>query len=543
MQAIFKQYWQFTLYTITKKINGILYFLRRLPVLKKVLSPTLFAQYELKKILTAGYFILSTLFSTLLKFLWLGIFYFLAMVTMTFVQPYTLDFLQFTPVVMALGLLMWGLVTGGLYNINNAAGLVDNNERDYTQQFQVSRRVFLPRSLMMGVLQQLVMYVPALLVYSYLGKNLLYLPAGLAMYAAGPLLGSWCSRGIYQIKGGTPTKWGYTIAVILVSGVVYYVCLLWRPAPTWILVACLLIGSGVAGGSWQLIRQFKKENDYFIYLNAGSLSFQEKLKTANNKDRQFISTGLEMQKELELTSSRDFTNLKGSAYLNALLFDRYHKILQRKLLIRLAFFAIVALLLVIVGLITTGAKSIPQTEIVRMLPLLFFLMYLTSLGKAIVQMVFVNCDVAMLYYPFYRERKTILGGFNYRLLRTAAYNSLISLAIFIDFLVYNIFCRGQLNSQFFLVLALLLIALTALFSFHELFAYYLLQPFTGDMTVVSPMYRILSGALYWVSYMNIQIKVAGMAYVVIVSVACLIYVAVGYLVINLKAPQTFRIKG
>lgn len=542
MQAALKQYWQFTLYNITKKINGILYFLRRLPVLRDVLSPTLFAQYELKRIFTGGYFILSTLFSTLMKFVWLGLFYFLAMLTMTFVEDYTLDLLQFTPIVMTLGLLLWGLITGGLYNINNVFGIVENNERDYLLQFQVSRKVFLPRSLLMGVAKQLVMYLPALIVYSILGKNILYLPAGLAMYAAGPLLGSWCSRLVYQIKGGRLAKWGYTLLVVLLSVAIYGLCLIWRPAPVLILLGCLVVGSGCAGISWFLIRNFKLENDYFVYLNEGMLAFQSKVTAANNKDKQFTSTGLEMQKKLELTSTRDFANLKGSAYLNALLFDRYRKILNRKLLERLAVCGGIAVILAVAGLMGFGG-GITQASMVRMLPSLFFVMYFCSLGKAIVQMVFVNCDVAMLYYPFYRERKTILGGFNYRLLRTALYNSLISLAIFLDFVVYNFFCQGGLNGQFFLVLALLLVALTALFSFHELFAYYLLQPFTGDMEVVSPLYRIVSGALYWVSYMNMQIKVAGMTYVVIVSVACLIYVVVGYVVINLKAPQTFRIKG
>nr|WP_313095616.1 hypothetical protein [Streptococcus parasuis] len=48
-------------------------------------------------------------------------------------------------------------------------------------------------------------------------------------------------------------------------------------------------------------------------------------------------------------------------------------------------------------------------------------------------------------------------------------------------------------------LFLLLISLTALFSFHDLFIYYILQPFTKDMEVINPVYKFLSGALYWVA--------------------------------------------
>ena len=41
---------------------------------------------------------------------------------------------------------------------------------------------------------------------------------------------------------------------------------------------------------------------------------------------------------------------------------------------------------------------------------LFFVMYLASLGGPIVQLLFVNCDSAMLFYPFYRQPKAVLSG-------------------------------------------------------------------------------------------------------------------------------------
>lgn len=544
MQAALKQYWQYTLYTITKKINGVLYFLRKIPVVKNIISPSLFSQYELKQIFTGLYFVVYTLFSTMMKFFLLGLYYFLAMITMNAIHSDTLDLLQFNPFVMTLGLLLWGLTTSGLYNINNVFGLADKNEQDFLLQFQISRRVFLPRSLLMGVSKQLIMYIPALLVYSFLGKNFLYLPAGLAVYASGPYLGSWCSRLVYQIKGGRIAKWLYTLLVILLSVTIYLACCFLQFDYLLILTGSLVIGGALTLISFLGIRKFNQENDYFLYLNEGMLAFKNQYQNAQNKNKQFTSTGLEMQKKLELTDTKDFTNLSGSAYLNALLFDRYRKILNKSLLIRLAVFGIIALLIAFAGL--SGAAqdlSLKQENMVKMLPMLFFVMYFCSLGKAIVQMVFVNCDVSMLNYPFYRERTTILSGFNYRFTRTALYNSVISLAIFGNFLIYNFFCNGNLNGQFFLVLALLLVAMTALFSFHELFAYYLLQPFTGDMEVLNPIYRVVSGALYWVSYLNLQIRVSGMTYVIIVSAACLIYVIIGYIVINLKAPQTFRLKG
>ena len=89
---------------------------------------------------------------------------------------------------------------------------------------------------------------------------------------------------------------------------------------------------------------------------------------------------------------------------------------------------------------------------------------------------------------------------------------------------------------------LLLTSLTALFSFHELFIYYLLQPFTGDMRVVNPVYKFVSGVLYWISYINLRLHVSGFAYSIVVSMVLLLYVFVGYVLIIRFAPKTFKIK-
>ena len=91
-------------------------------------------------------------------------------------------------------------------------------------------------------------------------------------------------------------------------------------------------------------------------------------------------------------------------------------------------------------------------------------------------------------------------------------------------------------------LFLLLISLTALFSFHDLFIYYILQPFTKDMEVINPVYKFLSGALYWVAYLNIKLDLGSHLYVLLISLAMIAYVSIGYWILLKKAPQTFRLK-
>lgn len=541
MTAILKQYWFYNLYSITKKINGFIYYMQKIPVVGKIFSSSLYAQYDLKKIIFGFLFIFQLVMSVLMKFLWLALYYALACLW----QPGA-DFKEtlfaFKPENMLLGLVLWSVVVSfWLYNINNLLGLVESGQKDYIKQFQVSRQGFLSRTLIFDILLQVIYYLPAAILYAILGHQLLLLLLVPFMYAFGAFLGSWMSRVFYLHKWKTLMRWFYSLLALFIgSGALAASRYAAFPVSVKFAVVAL-VTVGLTFLSLYKIRSFPRENEYYLYLSESQLAFDTKMTAASNKDQQYIKAGLDMQKQLTVTNDRDFSNLHGSAYLNALLFDRYGKILRNKLYQRLGVIAAVAVFLVVVSLSGVTA-AFTQKDMISFLPLLFFVMYFSSLGKSIVQMVFVNCDVAMLYYPFYRERKTILSGFNYRLLRTLIYNGLISLALLLLFVIFNGVNHFFLDGRFFLVLILLLIGLTALFSFHELFIYYILQPFTGDMQVVNPLYRIVSGALYWIAYINSRIKVAGMTYVVIVSTACIIYAIIGYFVIVKKAPDTFRIK-
>lgn len=186
--------------------------------------------------------------------------------------------------------------------------------------------------------------------------------------------------------------------------------------------------------------------------------------------------------------------------------------------------------------------SISEDGLLKQLPALFFWMYLISFGKKIVQICFVNCDVAMLYYPFYREPKTILSGFFERFKKTLMYNSLPIAGAMLNIVVMALLFGEGFHFGFYLVVIMLLIALNLLFSFHELFIYYLLQPFTSDMNAINPIYKIVSGIFYFLCYIQIQIKPSGYLYLAIISIIAILYVLAGLIVIQKIGPKTFRVK-
>ena len=139
----------------------------------------------------------------------------------------------------------------------------------------------------------------------------------------------------------------------------------------------------------------------------------------------------------------------------------------------------------------------------------------------------------ILHYFWYQEKYNLhrtVNGFFYYLRKLPLVGQSIPESIFKSY-------------SFKSALFLLLISLTALFSFHDLFIYYILQPFTKDMEVINPVYKFLSGALYWVAYLNIKLDLGSHLYVLLISLAMIAYVSIGYWILLKKAPQTFRLKG
>ena len=138
----------------------------------------------------------------------------------------------------------------------------------------------------------------------------------------------------------------------------------------------------------------------------------------------------------------------------------------------------------------------------------------------------------ILRYFWYQEKYNLhrtVNGFFYYLRKLPLVGQSIPESIFKSY-------------SFKSTLVLLLISLTALFSFHDLFIYYILQPFTKDMEVINPVYKFLSGALYWVAYLNIKLDLGSHLYILLISLAMIAYVSIGYWILLKKAPQTFRLK-
>lgn len=538
-----RDYWQLEQVSVTKKVNGFVFYLRKIPVIGKFIPTSFYQSYELKQILTVIGLIVENIRSILAKGLWLALYYGLA-VLLSGADLFSGK--EFTHHTGDLGLFLWFMIVAVLFNFYD--GFVISGEKrivEFIEQFQRSKQKIIRGYKLMDSFIHGVRYLPAAIIYGFaIGE-----PVKVTCFIFLTYVGSRC---FYLYLGRIIFTWhlskhqrlalGSVVTLVVIGSTAI---LVWKELAAALLVVLLSwIGITISVVflvlSCYALLHFKKEMAYVFYWSEmTTLSTVASQELASGKS--YLSDGLAMQKKLVMSEEKRFAHLDGNQYLNALLFSRYRKILNRAF--RLRVYTITALLVIVVILSFFNIREIlTEKDMTGTLSLLFFIMYIMSFGKKVVQMVFVNCDVAMLYYPFYREAGTIIRGFNYRFKQTFFYNGLLSIGIFSVYLLLSVLNGFFLSWTFFGVLALLLLALSALFSFHELFVYYLIQPFTSEMEVVSPLYKVIAILFYWIAYGNLQLKVSGFFYAIIVSVACLLYVGIGFLVIYKKAPKTFRIK-
>ena len=219
-------------------------------------------------------------------------------------------------------------------------------------------------------------------------------------------------------------------------------------------------------------------------------------------------------------------------------FSRHRKFFGKKILIRVCLLAgiIIGLLAVLLLVSDDFNAKIP----VRFLPVCFFIGYMVSLGRPATAAMFANCDVAMLSYPFYRSPSVVIRNFYLRLKTILLYNApsfalLLIFAVIVDLLAPSI--RGLPGARVeWTMIPLYLVTLVMMwifFSFHDLFIYYIIQPYTAEMGTKSKLFSVIQMVVYYISYINVQLtKVNINIYMLIVILATFFYFAVGLLAIN-----------
>ncbi len=249
------------------------------------------------------------------------------------------------------------------------------------------------------------------------------------------------------------------------------------------------------------------------------------------------------QSQKTISTNTDITSRKqGFEYLNELFIKRHRRILWRSSLIITAVCAGILVLCLAVLLLFPTVKTGVNQLLLTALPWFLFIMYAINRGTGFTRALFINCDHSLLTYSVYKKPGHILKLFQIRLREIVRINLLPAVVIGFGLSIL-LFASGGTNDPLnYAVLAISIPAISVFFSVHYLTVYYLLQPYNAETEIKSGMYKIIMGATYLVCYFMMQVQLSTLYFGLATILFCLLYCAVASILVYKLAPKTFRLR-
>lgn len=262
-------------------------------------------------------------------------------------------------------------------------------------------------------------------------------------------------------------------------------------------VMFLVFAAGGVWGIWR-IRKFESYTELYKFLLVRSAIDPEKIvKDVVEETNRNMICGDE-----KITS-----RMTGYEYFHDLFMKRHKKILwkaaKRNACIMAAIFAAV-----LIGVLANETFCEKTNELLlTFLPYFVFILYLINPGGRVTKMMFVNCDHSMLTYTFFRQPKAILKLFQIRLKSLALMNLLPAGVIAVSLSVLLFVSGGTKSGWDYVILIVSVLAISVFFSVHYLTCYYLLQPYKEGAYMESGTYTIVSCVTYFVCFYCMKLRV------------------------------------
>ena len=241
--------------------------------------------------------------------------------------------------------------------------------------------------------------------------------------------------------------------------------------------------------------------------------------------------------------SRKYEEKEGYDYLNAIFFERHKRIVSRAVKSRIIIILAVGLIGA-VALLFVGEQMKQKTfeAMTQMMPVMVFVMYLESTGGRICKAMFVNCDISLLKYGYYREADAILKNFKIRLRKLLMLDAVPAAIICGMILLWTLLCGEILAVWKVIPLMAGSLLLSAFFCLFHLFMYYITQPYTEEKTVKSPIFSVVNALVYFGCYLCLQIQTGSWLFTLGVLAVTIIFIPLSYFCVFRFAPKTFKIR-
>lgn len=233
-------------------------------------------------------------------------------------------------------------------------------------------------------------------------------------------------------------------------------------------------------------------------------------------------------------------NKEGLNYLNAKFLERHKRIMIKPIKLKSLMILAIVVILATITIIFPKVHNDINNFILSSSGTLIFVMYILSIGEKATRAFFFNCDNSLLRYSFYRDPKIILESFKSRLKIVILLNLIPALFIAMGIFIITILAKGTVIKV--IPIAIITISLSIFFSVHYLFLYYITQPYTMQLTIKSPVYKVVSGIVYCLSCMALQIDKPSEEFTIFIILLTVIYVLLSLCLVYKYATKNFRLK-
>ena len=233
---------------------------------------------------------------------------------------------------------------------------------------------------------------------------------------------------------------------------------------------------------------------------------------------------------------------KGFEYLNEIFIRRHQKILWKSSK------RIAGICLGIVCIVVMGIHFLPEWKeivnhfVLRNLPYFVFIMYFVNRGTGFTNVLFMNCDHSLLTYSFYKRPECILRLFKIRLREIMKVNLLPAAVIGAGLALLLYLSGGTKEPLDYVVLVISILCISMFFSVHYLTIYYLLQPYNAGTEIKSGTYRVVVTGTYFVCYGVMRMDVPTLVFGMGTVVFCVAYCMIACVLVYKLAPKTFRLR-
>lgn len=510
---------------IAYSVNSFIYVLKKLPILKDLLTEDEYQSKALKKIVGLIGIILSLTRALINKFIY---FLFIFLIVENYFKNNQIN---------AFFHIYFFLTIIGMF-INNK--LLNTSKKTYfaIELFNIDANKYLKA---ITIYNQITMIISNTICMSIilllLGKfNIIYLIEMLLLNISTRIIGEAFNIKYYKKYNYiwySNTKLYFTVLVInLLLALLPFINIFMPHQLLDLFIIILLIISIPC-----LIYIFNIEDFKLLFKRLFQVT---KVMNSENNNDYLRQAMVEVQNKDKIIDNKKIQNKKGYDLFNTIFFERHKEILLRSAKKYSAIIVLVYIFLFYQLINNNNYQEPISTFITKNIVWFIAIMCMTNRGSIVTQAMFFNCDHAMLRYNFYKEKNTIYLLFKKRLITIIKVNLLP--AIFISLgNIGLLYLTNNLSLSLGILYTIYIFVLSILFSTHYLVLYYLLQPYNKDMEIKKTGYMIVTYITYILTYGMIGVSIAPISLIILTTIFTVIYCLIGIILVKKYSYKTFKL--